>query len=133
MGAPIGLAIANIIAEAHTPSGGGDVALMKGYSSAFYAYGVMGGVGIIAVVLFAANRDPAQFPEEGGAPIDMEETATIPATSYHMEGVSGDKEEIVEVVGQGNNSSSSTVGGAAASSSGANSVASIEKEKGKAQ
>ncbi|GJJ72032.1 hypothetical protein EMPS_04389 [Entomortierella parvispora] len=131
MGAPIGLAIANIIAEAHTPAVGDDLALMEGYSSAFYAYGVMGGVGILAVVLFAANRDPDQFPEEGGAPLDLEEASTIPATSHRVENVYGDKEEILEAVGHGNNSSSSTIGGAAGASSGTSSIVSLDIEKEK--
>ncbi|KAG0052110.1 hypothetical protein BGZ83_002988 [Gryganskiella cystojenkinii] len=121
LGAPIGLAIANIIAGAKTPATGGDIALMKGYSAAFYAYGVMGGVGIIAVILFAANRDPCQFPEEGGSlPLGLEESAM--PTPVH----SGEKEEIVdgpEIVGRSNDSSSTL--GAAGSSLGS-SVASLE-------
>ncbi|KAI1297836.1 hypothetical protein EDD11_006915 [Mortierella claussenii] len=66
MGAPIGLAIANIIAEARTPVGAADNELMRGYSAAFYAYGVMGGVGLVMMLIFAANRDPAEFSEVAG-------------------------------------------------------------------
>jgi hypothetical protein len=137
LGAPIGLAIANIISQAHTPDGRtDDVALMQGYSAAFYAYAVMAGVGIVAVILFAANRDPAQFPEEGGvATLDLEECATIPASSSTGSPYGGDKEEIVEnsnekVSHNDSNSSSCTVGReAVGSSSSANSVTSFGREK----
>ncbi|KAF9380057.1 hypothetical protein CPC16_010493 [Podila verticillata] len=63
MGAPIGLAISTIIAESHTAENAAGEALMSGYSAAFYSYGVMGGVGLVLVIVFAANRDPAEFSE----------------------------------------------------------------------
>lgn len=63
IGAPIGLAISTIIAESHTAEHAAGEALMSGYSAAFYSYGVMGGVGLILVIIFAANRDPAEFSE----------------------------------------------------------------------
>ncbi|KAI7827512.1 major facilitator superfamily domain-containing protein [Gamsiella multidivaricata] len=115
LGAPIGLAIANIIAEAHTPAGAVDGQLMDGYRPAFYAYAVMGGVGLIMMLIFAANRDPPEFAEvasdtakgleevihhnheysndleRNGAGGDMKE----------VEGTSGEKAEIEERIGYG--------------------------------
>ncbi|KAG0005378.1 hypothetical protein BGZ80_008257 [Entomortierella chlamydospora] len=96
LGAPIGLAIANIIAEAYTPdtlvdgaTSVSDENLMKGYSAAFYAYGVMGGVGLVMMLIFAANRDPAEFSEVAKAPAkelsDLEQ--------YEL---GGDKEEVLD-------------------------------------
>ncbi|KAF9171675.1 hypothetical protein BGX20_007148 [Mortierella sp. AD010] len=96
LGAPIGLAIANIIAEAYTPdtlvdgaTSVSDENLMKGYSAAFYAYGVMGGVGLVMMLIFAANRDPAEFSEVAKAPAkevgDLEQYES-----------GGDKEEVLD-------------------------------------
>ncbi|KAG0232743.1 major facilitator superfamily domain-containing protein [Mortierella sp. GBAus27b] len=107
LGAPIGLAIANIIAEAYTPHGAGnaEALLMGGYRAAFYAYGVMGGIGLIVMLIFAANRDPLEFAEVEGETIkrrpkevenhDLErfETGSGEAASPSK---GGDKEEFME-------------------------------------
>ncbi|KAF9431403.1 hypothetical protein BGZ76_000343 [Entomortierella beljakovae] len=97
LGAPIGLAIANIISEAYTPAGAVGEELMKGYSPAFYAYGVMGGVGLVLVLIFAANRDPAEFSEV------VNDSAKDEDLERHESG--GDKEEVIEESneGKGNN------------------------------
>ncbi|KAF9281379.1 hypothetical protein BGZ68_006669 [Mortierella alpina] len=73
LGAPVGLAIANVVAEAFTPEGARDaVALMSGYRAAFYAYGVMGGIGLLVMLLLAANRDPVEFAGVSGIEGDRE-------------------------------------------------------------
>ncbi|KAF8926548.1 major facilitator superfamily domain-containing protein [Dissophora ornata] len=93
LGAPIGLAIANIIAEAHTPAGSTEDALMSGYSAAFYAYGVMGGVGLVMMLVLAANRDPAEFAEGS-----KENANGLEEMEHDLEGhpVGCDKEEVME-------------------------------------
>ncbi|KAG0204827.1 hypothetical protein BGX28_003360 [Mortierella sp. GBA30] len=95
LGAPIGLAIANIIAEANTPAGAEDAAaLMSGYSAAFYAYGVMGGVGLVVMLIFASNRDPAEFAEATGIEGDHgPKRKDVDLEANQM----GDKEEVDEL------------------------------------
>ncbi|KAF9284094.1 hypothetical protein BGZ68_004915 [Mortierella alpina] len=96
LGAPIGLAIANIIAEAFTPEGARDAtALMSGYSAAFYAYGVMGGIGLAVMLIFAANRDPAEFAEVSG--IEGDHGPKSKHNDLEASQVGGPKEEVVEV------------------------------------
>lgn len=104
LGAPIGLAIANIIAESYTPDGASENAalLMGGYSAAFYAYGVMGGVGLVVMLIFAANRDPPEFAAvEGDAVKGLKEVVQhdlerFDAGADSKSPKSGDKEEFVE-------------------------------------
>ncbi|KAF9577522.1 hypothetical protein BGW38_007215, partial [Lunasporangiospora selenospora] len=111
MGAPIGLAISTIISESFTPahilgSEEAPAALMKGYSAAFYSFAVMGGVGLIAVIIFASNQDPAEFAPEGGslkvkdievaeASLASTHAAPVAATSTTVANA-GDKEEYIE-------------------------------------
>ncbi|KAF9965890.1 hypothetical protein BGZ70_003878 [Mortierella alpina] len=96
LGAPIGLAIANIIAEAFTPDGARDAAaLMSGYSAAFYAYGVMGGIGLVVMLIFAANRDPVEFAEVSG--IEGDHGPKTKHVDLEASQVGGAKEEVVEV------------------------------------
>ncbi|KAG0255751.1 hypothetical protein BG011_004948 [Mortierella polycephala] len=115
LGAPIGLAIATIISEAYTPHGATGEALMPGYSAAFYAYGVMGGVGLIVMLIFAANRDPAEFSDVSAS--GEKKHAAVPDTEMDLEqsdsrqyAVRGDKEEVVEqaIEGKAELASSST-------------------------
>ncbi|KAG0052355.1 hypothetical protein BGZ83_002694 [Gryganskiella cystojenkinii] len=64
LGAPIGIAIANIIANGKNPATAVGKALLPGYKDAFYSYAVMAGVGLILTIVLAANRDPAKFTEK---------------------------------------------------------------------
>ncbi|KAG0047879.1 hypothetical protein BGZ83_007144 [Gryganskiella cystojenkinii] len=68
LGGPVGLAIANIVAAAiaETPPGTASVTgsvdgqedlMMKGYSAAFYTFGVMAGIGLILTILFMPGDD----------------------------------------------------------------------------
>ncbi|KAG0304644.1 hypothetical protein BGZ98_005243 [Dissophora globulifera] len=62
VGAPIGIAISNIVANSRNPPGTMGVDLLLGYHAAFYTYAIMGGVGLILTVLIAPNQDV--IPEE---------------------------------------------------------------------
>lgn len=64
IGAPIGIAISNIIANGKNPANAVGKELLPGYKDAFYSYAVMAGVGLVLTIIFAANRDPAKFTEE---------------------------------------------------------------------
>ncbi|GJJ69380.1 hypothetical protein EMPS_01726 [Entomortierella parvispora] len=64
VGAPIGIAIANIIANGKNPATAVGKDLLPGYKDAFYAYAIMAGVGLVLTIILAANRDPAKFTEE---------------------------------------------------------------------
>ncbi|KAG0303055.1 hypothetical protein BGZ98_007036, partial [Dissophora globulifera] len=57
VGAPIGIAISNIIANSRNPPGTTGVDLLPGYHAAFYTFAIMAGVGLVATVLLAANQD----------------------------------------------------------------------------
>lgn len=60
LGGPIGLAISAIVSEKYTTSET-PTGFMDGYRAAFYAMAVMGAVGLVFVVLLAANQDPVEF------------------------------------------------------------------------
>ncbi|KAF9963315.1 hypothetical protein BGZ65_004452 [Modicella reniformis] len=104
LGAPIGLAIANIIAESYTPDEAGDNAalMMDGYRAAFYAYGAMGGVGLVVMLIFAANQDPPEFAEvEGDTVKGLKETVRHDLERFEVGAKvsgpgAGDKQEFVE-------------------------------------
>ncbi|KAF9416967.1 hypothetical protein BGZ94_010070 [Podila epigama] len=80
IGGPIGLALANIMAESRIPHGAEGAALMPGYSAAFYTYAVIGAVGMVLTLIIASNRDPVEFAGEvssektspNGLPTDVE-------------------------------------------------------------
>ncbi|KAG0238588.1 hypothetical protein BGW42_004350 [Actinomortierella wolfii] len=68
LGGPLGLAISTIIADSKNrghehegPSG-----LMPGYSAAFYAMAVMGGVGLLLTILLVPNQDPVALSTSEG-------------------------------------------------------------------
>ncbi|KAF9584601.1 hypothetical protein BGW38_005885 [Lunasporangiospora selenospora] len=61
IGAPIGIAVANIVAHSiNSPTATG-VDLLKGYQGAFYSYAVISGFGLLATLIFFPNQDPIQF------------------------------------------------------------------------
>ncbi|KAG9072025.1 hypothetical protein KI688_006247 [Linnemannia hyalina] len=61
IGTPIGIAIANIVANnVNSPTAKG-AELLPGYRAAFYSYAVMAGVGLVVTILFAANSDPVRM------------------------------------------------------------------------
>ncbi|KAG0329890.1 hypothetical protein BG004_002231 [Podila humilis] len=102
LGGPIGLALSTILAQSQTPAGATGGALMKGYSAAFYTFGVIGGVGLVLTLIFASNHDPVEF--SGVVP---EKAATMVDNNYELsmdvEAI-GDKAEVSEVKGQASSS-----------------------------
>ncbi|KAG9064484.1 hypothetical protein KI688_003674 [Linnemannia hyalina] len=60
LGGPIGLAISAIVNDKYT-TGETPTGFMDGYRAAFYGMAVMGAVGLVFVVLLAANQDPIEF------------------------------------------------------------------------
>ncbi|KAG0310607.1 hypothetical protein BGZ99_000269 [Dissophora globulifera] len=66
LGAPIGIAISNIIANSRNPPGTLGVDLLPGYRAAFYTCAVVGSVSLIVTAMVTANHD-----------INHEETAPI--------------------------------------------------------
>lgn len=76
IGAPIGIAIANIIANGKNGDLATGAELLPGYRAAFYTYAIMGGVGLIVTIIFATNSDPTKMNEtttEGAAGTGDEE------------------------------------------------------------
>ncbi|KAF9907885.1 hypothetical protein EC991_010398 [Linnemannia zychae] len=59
IGTPIGIAIANIIANGKNSPTATGAELLPGYRAAFYSYAVMAGVGLVVTIIFATNSDPA--------------------------------------------------------------------------
>lgn len=57
VGAPIGIAISNIVANHRNSPEAQGADLLPGYVDAFYSCAAMAGVGLIVTVLFAANQD----------------------------------------------------------------------------
>ncbi|KAG0364149.1 major facilitator superfamily domain-containing protein [Gamsiella multidivaricata] len=64
LGAPIGVAISNIIANGRNPATAMGAELLPGYQAAFYTVAVIGGIGLVFTILLAANSDPAKMSEQ---------------------------------------------------------------------
>ncbi|KAF9537764.1 hypothetical protein EC957_007695 [Mortierella hygrophila] len=60
LGGPIGLAISAIVNDKYT-TGETPTGFMDGYRAVFYGMAVMGAVGLVFVILLAANQDPIEF------------------------------------------------------------------------
>ncbi|KAG9064869.1 hypothetical protein KI688_003130 [Linnemannia hyalina] len=63
IGAPIGIAVANIVANNKNGRLAVGAELLPGYRSAFYTYAIMAGVGLVVTIIFAANSDTAKMHE----------------------------------------------------------------------
>ncbi|KAF8969739.1 hypothetical protein BGZ46_010645 [Entomortierella lignicola] len=68
IGAPIGIAISNIIANTRNSPTDVGVALLPGYRAAFYAVSIIGGVGLVLTAIIASNTDPANMHATPEAP-----------------------------------------------------------------
>ncbi|KAF9192798.1 hypothetical protein BGZ51_004783 [Haplosporangium sp. Z 767] len=80
IGAPIGIAISNIIANGRNAPGATGAALLTGYRAAFYSFAVMAGIGLVVTIIFAANSDPAKMKGGNTAEAgDVEESIGHPA------------------------------------------------------
>ncbi|KAF8923015.1 hypothetical protein BGZ58_003465 [Dissophora ornata] len=60
LGAPIGIAISNIIANTRNPATAVGADLLPGYQAAFYTVAVISGVGLVLTIILAANSDPVK-------------------------------------------------------------------------
>jgi len=91
LGGPIGLALATIMANAHTePEATGD-GLMSGYAAAFFTMAVIAGVGMLVSVILASNQDPPEFSSQAPSKaLEMDEEKNV----------GGDKEEVSDEVGE---------------------------------
>ncbi|KAF9207696.1 hypothetical protein BGZ49_010730 [Haplosporangium sp. Z 27] len=83
VGAPIGIAIANIVANHKNGSAAVGAQLLPGYIDAFYSFAIMGGVGLVVSLALYPNSDPVRPP-------------TTSAKEADVENGEADKEEIVE-------------------------------------
>ncbi|KAI8595853.1 hypothetical protein EDD21DRAFT_448293 [Dissophora ornata] len=64
IGAPIGIGIANIIANTLNLATAVGADLLPGYQAAFYSVAVMAGVGLVLAIILAANSDPVKKDEQ---------------------------------------------------------------------
>ncbi|KAI8359616.1 major facilitator superfamily domain-containing protein [Mortierella sp. GBAus27b] len=86
LGAPIGIAITNIIANNKNPASAVGPELLPGYHAAFYTVTIIAGVGLVVSLLIYPNSDPAR-------PITDAEAA---ANEVGESAPEGDKEELAE-------------------------------------
>ncbi|KAG0288993.1 hypothetical protein BGZ98_004034, partial [Dissophora globulifera] len=64
IGAPIGIAISNIIANTRNSPSAVGVELLPGYHSAFYTVAIIGGIGLVLTIILASNTDPVKLSED---------------------------------------------------------------------
>ncbi|KAF8929927.1 hypothetical protein BGZ58_008597 [Dissophora ornata] len=67
VGAPVGLAISNIIANNKNPAMAMGAELLPGYRDAFYSFTVMAGVGLVVSLILYPNSDPSRHPKDAVA------------------------------------------------------------------
>ncbi|KAF9949269.1 hypothetical protein BGZ70_001839 [Mortierella alpina] len=72
IGAPIGIAVSNIIANGRNAPTALGAELLVGYRAAFYSFAIMAGVGLLVTVIFAANSDPAKMKTPTGGDADAQ-------------------------------------------------------------
>ncbi|KAF9436898.1 hypothetical protein BGZ76_002658 [Entomortierella beljakovae] len=88
IGAPIGIAVSNIIANNKNGTMATGADLLPGYIDAFYSFAAIGGVGLVVTLILYPNSDPIRAPEDKDALSDIEATADSATIA--------DKEEISE-------------------------------------
>ncbi|KAG0207122.1 hypothetical protein BGX33_007018 [Mortierella sp. NVP41] len=95
LGAPIGVALSNIIANSRNSPTAVGVELLPGYHAAFYTEAVLGGVGLLVATLLAPNSDPVRTPEKpesvSSADVDLE------AVGYPVEVKADRSSEVFEI------------------------------------
>jgi MFS family permease len=64
LGAPIGVALSNIIANSRNSPTAVEVELLPGYHAAFYTEAALGGIGLLVAILLVPNRDPVVLAEK---------------------------------------------------------------------
>ncbi|KAF9350720.1 hypothetical protein BGX26_011162, partial [Mortierella sp. AD094] len=60
IGIPLGIAIANIVANQFNAVGATDAGLLTGYHAAFYTYTIIGGVGLVSTLILFPNQEPGK-------------------------------------------------------------------------
>ncbi|KAF9352505.1 hypothetical protein BGX26_009689 [Mortierella sp. AD094] len=90
VGAPIGIAISNIVANHKNGASAVGAELLPGYIDAFYSFAVMAGVGLVVSLILYPNSDPVRPPAKTEE-ADVEVGAAIAGGD---ERAAGDKEEI---------------------------------------
>jgi hypothetical protein len=91
LGAPIGIAISNIIANGRNSPTAVGAELLPGYRAAFYSFTVMAGAGLVVSLLIFPNSDPVRLSKDA---TDAE--AGEAAAGVEVDTVGGDKEELGE-------------------------------------
>ncbi|KAF9156338.1 hypothetical protein BG015_005991 [Linnemannia schmuckeri] len=76
LGTPIGIAIANIVANSKNSLTAMGAELLPGYRASFYAVTAIAGVGLVFTALVAANSDPVKV-EESGDLVESGSVATV--------------------------------------------------------
>ncbi|KAG0211223.1 hypothetical protein BGX28_008290 [Mortierella sp. GBA30] len=90
VGAPIGIAISNIIANNKNSLTAMGPELLPGYRDAFYSYTVMAGVGLVVTLILSPNSDPVRPVKDAKANPEDDAEAGVP----------GNKEEIAESISE---------------------------------
>ncbi|KAF9118436.1 hypothetical protein BGX30_004579 [Mortierella sp. GBA39] len=74
LGAPVGVALSNIIANSRNSPTAVGVELLPGYRAAFYTEAVLGGIGLLIAILLVPHRDPVVVTEnpESALPEDAD-------------------------------------------------------------
>ncbi|KAG0327778.1 hypothetical protein BGZ99_006885 [Dissophora globulifera] len=91
IGAPLGIAISNIVANSLNAPGATGVDLLPGYRAAFYTCAGIGGLGLFTTVLIAANQD-IKYEEKtsSGVAVDGEKEKLSIHDVSHTEELSTD-------------------------------------------
>ncbi|KAG0020420.1 hypothetical protein BGZ80_004231 [Entomortierella chlamydospora] len=111
IGAPLGIAISNIIANNKNGLYAVGAQLLPGYLDAFYSYSVMAGVGLVVTLILYPNSDQVRSPT-GAERLDVEAVVTTDGDDERVakgnrDEVVGDESEINSKVTVVNGSSSS--------------------------
>ncbi|KAF9148491.1 hypothetical protein BGX20_006318, partial [Mortierella sp. AD010] len=112
IGAPLGIAISNIVANNRNGPFAVGTELLPGYTDAFYSYSVMGGVGLVLTLILYPNSDPIQCrTSTKGSDIEAgmdnnggDEEVTIECNGVIIEGANDMK--VVNETGNGENDDS---------------------------
>ncbi|KAF9987382.1 hypothetical protein BGZ75_000692 [Mortierella antarctica] len=95
IGAPIGIAISNIIANNKNAPTAVGAELLPGYRDAFYSFAVMSGVGLVVTLILSPNSDPVRPVKDPNAVEDAEIGVAGPGKEEVAESIS----EILELKG----------------------------------
>ncbi|KAF9373515.1 hypothetical protein BGX21_004408, partial [Mortierella sp. AD011] len=92
IGAPLGIAISNIIANNKNGHYAVGAQLLPGYLDTFYSYSVMAGVGLVVTLILYPNGDPVR-PPTGAERLDVEAVVTTDGGDERV--AKSNKDEVV--------------------------------------